>query len=99
MEFPIIDLLGHDECTHWVGRYFHPDGLKCPGCGAGVEEARVFRHTRKSQLTVYRCRCGRTYNLYSGTVLAQHHLTPAQAVLLLRGILKGETGAPAAAGP
>jgi len=26
-------------------------------------------------------------------VLAQHHLTPAQVVLLLRGILKGETTA------
>ncbi len=42
---------------------------------------------------MYRCECGQTYNLYTGTVLAQHQLTPAQAVLLLRGILKGETTA------
>jgi transposase-like protein len=40
---------------------------------------------------VYRCGCGQTYNLYTGTVLEQHQLRPAQVVLLLRGILQGET--------
>jgi transposase-like protein len=72
--------------------HFHPDGLSCPNCKAGVEQARIFRTTSRSQLTVYRCRlCNQTYNLYSGTLLAQHHLTPEQVVLLLRGILKGES--------
>jgi UDP-N-acetylmuramoylalanine-D-glutamate ligase len=48
--------------------------------------------TRKSRLKVYRCReCKHIYNLYTKTVLQQHHLTPQQVVLLLRGILKGET--------
>jgi hypothetical protein len=48
--------------------------------------------TRKSKLKVYRCRdCQHIYNLYTNTVLQQHHLTPQQVVLLLRGILKGET--------
>jgi len=93
MEFPILELMGHDESTAWVEQYFHPNGLKCPRCGAGREQGRVFRQTRQSRLTVYRCRCGATYNLYTGTVLVQHHLTPAQVVLLLRGILKGETTA------
>ena len=32
-----------------------------------------------------------TYNLYSGTVFQQTHLTPLQAVLLMRGICKGES--------
>jgi transposase-like protein len=65
--------------------------LKCPHCGASVAEASPFRQTQKSQLTVYRCRpCRHAYNLYSGTVFQQRHLTPQQAVLLLRGILKGE---------
>ncbi len=93
MEFPILDLMGHDESTVWVEKHFHPNGLKCPKCGAGKAQGRVFRQTRQSRLTVYRCACGQTYNLYlyTGTVLAQHHLTPAQVVLLLRGILKGET--------
>ena len=93
MEFPILDLMGHDESTAWVEKHFHPNGLKCPKCGAGKAQGRVFRQTRQSRLTVYRCRCGATYNVYTGTVLAQHHLTPAQVVLLLRGILKGETTA------
>ncbi len=93
MEFPILDLMGHEESSQWVENHFHPQGLKCPRCGASKERGRVFRQTRKSHLTVYRCPCGQTYNLYAGTVLAQHHLTPAQVVLLLRGILKGETTA------
>ena len=31
------------------------------------------------------------YNLYTGTVFQQKHLTPMQAVLLMRGICKGES--------
>ena len=31
------------------------------------------------------------YNLYSGTVFQQTHLTPMQAALLIRGICKGES--------
>ena len=85
--------MGQDESTAWVERHFHPEGLKCPRCKADRTQARVFRQTRKSRLRVYRCKCGTTYNLYSGTVLAQHHVSPAQVVLLLRGILKGETTA------
>src|SRR5260221_919268 len=93
MEFPILALIGQDESRAWVEQHFHPNGLKCPQCGAGIEEGRVFRQTRRSQLKVYRCRCGQTYNLYTGTVFAQHHLSPAQVVLLMRGVLKGETTA------
>lgn len=32
-----------------------------------------------------------TYNLYSGTVFQQTHLTPMQVVLLMRGFCKGES--------
>lgn len=60
-------------------------------CSEPVETAYVFRQTRKSQLTVYRCRaCWATYNLYSRTIFQQRHLTPRQVVLLIRGFLKGE---------
>ena len=31
------------------------------------------------------------YNLYTGTVFQQTHLTPMQVVLLMRGICKGES--------
>jgi hypothetical protein len=41
---------------------------------------------------VYRCkRCQQTYTLYSGTVFQATHYRPAQVVLLLRGIFKGES--------
>jgi len=91
MEFPITDLLSREESEQWLLEHFHPDGLVCPGCGASLKEAYAFRTTQKSQLTVYRCRrCGSVYNLYTGTVFQQRHLTPQQAILLLRGVLKGE---------
>src|SRR5688572_8107960 len=59
-----------------------------------VAEAFEFRTTRKRELTVYRCRaCGGIYNLYSGTIFAARQLRPAQGVLLVRGMLKGESAA------
>ena len=92
MEFSITELLSAEESEAWIREYFHPHGLKCSGCQSPVEQASRFRMTRKSKLQVYRCRqCKHIYNLYTNTVLQQHHLTPQQVVLLLRGILKGET--------
>ena len=92
MEFPITALLSQEESEQWILEHFHPQGLKCPWCQVPVERANLFRVTRKSKLQVYRCRdCKRIYNLYTNTILQQHHLRPQQAVLLLRGILKGET--------
>jgi transposase-like protein len=94
MDFPIVDLLDDDVSAAWLLKYFHPHGFKCPACGAGVHAAREFRRTRRSQLTVYRCRrCQSTYTLYSGTVFQGKHLHPAQVVLLLRGVCKGESSA------
>jgi transposase-like protein len=91
MEFPITDLLSQEQSEAWIMDYFHPDGLKCPHCRASVADAYVHRQTRKSSLTVYRCKhCRQIYNLYSGTVFQQCHLTPQQVVLLLRGVVKGE---------
>lgn len=92
MEFSITELLSPEESERWILEHFHPEGLKCPWCRASVERANLFRVTHKSQLKVYRCReCKHIYNLYTNTVLQQHHLSPQQVVLLLRGILKGET--------
>ena len=91
MDFPIIDLLDMDASTAWVERHFHPQGLKCPHCQAGRDEARFFRVNRGSGLTVYRClRCDGIYNLYSETLFADSQLTPEQVVLLLQGVLQGK---------
>ena len=74
--------------------HFHPTGIRCPHCQAAWSKASEFRTTRRSQLTVYRCRaCQGIYNLYSGTIFAARQLRPAQVVLLVRGILKGESAA------
>lgn len=94
MRFPITDLLDPKDCESWLLDYFHPDGLKCPNCQCDVSEAHFFRRTQKSQLEVFRCNhCQAVYNLYTNTVFQQRHLTPQQVVLLLRGVLKGETSA------
>jgi len=92
MEFPITELLDYESSVAWIIEHFHPGGLRCPRCGKPKEQARAFRRTKRSQLVVYRCQgCHRTYNLYSGTLFAQTHLTPMQVVLLMRGICKGES--------
>jgi transposase-like protein len=90
MIFPITDLLDIQESIEWMTRYFHPNGLRCPGCKATTTQARLFR-TRKRGLSDYRCQlCQRVYNLYTGTIFAGSNLDPRRVVLLLRGICKGE---------
>lgn len=92
MDFPITSLLDTDACRAWLERYFHPDGLHCVHCGASVEQARLFRVTRRSQVPVYRCRpCHGVYTLYSGTLFQGTHLKPAKVVLVLRGIFQGQS--------
>lgn len=94
MDFPITELLDEEASTSWIQVHFHPHGLRCPRCGASVAEAHEFRQTKRSQLTVYRCRhCRGVYNLYSGTVFEGRHLRPAQVVLLLRGVCQGQSTA------
>jgi len=90
MDFPIVDLFDDDLSMAWLLKYFHQNQLKCLHCGKSVEEARVFRTTKKSGLAAYRCPCQGIYNLYSGTVFEGKHFRPAQAILLLRGVCKGE---------
>lgn len=94
MDFPITDLMSEKASEEWIMEYFHPTGIRCPHCGAAWSKAFEFRTTRKSQLTVYRCRvCRGIYNLYSGTIFEARQLRPAQVVLLVRGVLKGERAA------
>jgi len=92
MDFPIIDLLDDELSTEWLMKYFHPAGFVCPHCQAEPSDARHFRNNVGSGLPVYRCkRCDGIYHLYSGTLFEGSQLTPAQVVLLLRGILQGQS--------
>ena len=45
MDFPIEPLIDEER---WVLNHFHPQGLRCPECQAGVAEARDFRKTATS---------------------------------------------------
>jgi DNA-directed RNA polymerase subunit RPC12/RpoP len=94
MDFPITDLMSEKASEEWIMEHFHPSGVKCPHCGAAWSEGREFRVTRTSELTVYRCRqCRGIYNLYSGTIFEGRHFRPSEVVLLVRGVLKGESAA------
>ena len=84
-------LLSPEQSEQWLLEHFHPEGLKCSRCKSPVGRASVFRNTRKSELKVDRCKdCQSIYNLYTGTIFEQRPIRPQQAVLLIRGVLKGE---------
>jgi hypothetical protein len=89
MDFPIVDLLDDERSSQWLLKHFHPNGLKCLHCGAGLDYAREFRQTKTSQLTVYRCSlCQGIYNLYSQTVFEGRSFRSTQAVLLVCGVIR-----------
>lgn len=94
MDFPILEICDDALGEAWLRQHFHPRGLRCPRCGAGVKQARVFGHTRRSHVTQHRCReCQTVYTVYTGTVFANKQLRPVQVILLLRGVCKGESTA------
>jgi transposase-like protein len=87
IDFPIDELLDAGACLAWLEQHLHPEGLRCPRCGA--PERRPAR--RAAALPAYRCQqCDRFYTVLTGTVFAKTHQTPAKLVLILRGIAKGE---------
>jgi transposase-like protein len=87
LDFPIDDLLDNDACLEWLERHLHPEGMRCPRCGAS--ERRSAR--RAAAFPAYRCQqCDRFYTVLTGTSFAKTRQTPAKLVLVLRGIAKGE---------
>lgn len=87
IDFPIGDLLDAAACTLWLTQQLHPAGLQCPDCQS--VQRRVAR--RRGHFAGYRCKdCDRYYTLLTETVFAKTRQSPAQLVLLLRGIAKGE---------
>jgi transposase-like protein len=94
MDFPILEITDNGLAEQWLWKYFHPNGLRCPACGAGLQHARSFGHTRRSHVMQHRCRqCDKVYTVYAGTIFANKQLCPTQVILLLRGICKGESTA------
>jgi transposase-like protein len=90
LDFPIDDLLDSAACLEWLERHLHPEGMRCPRCGA--PERRPAR--RAAAFPAYRCKqCDRFYTVLTGTCFAKTRQTPAKLVLILRGIAKGESAA------
>ena len=88
MDFAILDLMNPDACYQFLMDTLHPDGLRCPGC-RGADALSIHDRHRPPVLD-YRCRgCGSVFNAYTGTPLQKTHRSPAQLVLILRGIAQG----------
>jgi transposase len=88
MDFPLVDLLDEQACYDYLLAVLHPAGLACPRCqhqdGLGIHR----RH--RAPVLDYQCsHCGCVFNAWTGTLLANTHRSPAEILLILRGILQG----------
>ena len=88
MDFPILDLMDETACYQFLLNTLHPEGLRCPTCRRA--DALTVHDRHRPPVFDYRCRlCGVVFNAYTGTPLQKTHRTPAQLVLILRGIWQG----------
>ena len=85
MDFPLIDLMDERACYEKLLALLHPEGLACPRCGAGDRMGIHRRH--RDPVLDYQCgRCGRVFNAFTGTPLQGIRRSPAQLLLIVRGI-------------
>ena len=84
MDFPLTELMDQDACYARLVKALHPDGLACPRCDGD----RFGVHRRHREPVVdYRCRdCRRVFNAFTGTALQKTSRSPAELILILRGI-------------
>lgn len=85
MDFPLIDLMDEHACYGHLVELLHPDGLACPRCHAA--DRRGVHRRRRDPVIDYQCgHCGRVFNAFTGTPLQGIRRSPAQLLLILRGI-------------
>jgi transposase-like protein len=91
VDFPILDLLDEQACYAFLVDALHPQGLRCPGCRG----SRYATHrSRRDPVLGYHCAgCGRVFNVWTGTLLQGTQRTPAQIVLVVRGLAQGTSTA------
>lgn len=85
MDFPLIDLMDERACYEKLLALLHPDGLACPKCGAR-DRLGVHRRHRDPVLDFQCGHCGRVFNAFTGTPLQGIRRSPAQLLLILRGV-------------
>jgi transposase-like protein len=90
MDFPIVDLMDQEGCRQRLFDLLHPDGLACPRCDSR-DGLNIHRRRPDSPVVDYRCKgCRRVFNMYTNTPWQGTHHSPAQILLILRGIAQGE---------
>lgn len=89
MDFPILDLMDQEGCRQTLVDLLHAGGHSCPRCGAH-EGLNIHRRHPDSPVVDYRCKaCRRVFNMFTGTQWQGTHLSPAQILLILRGVAQG----------
>jgi transposase-like protein len=90
MDFPIQELMDQEACYQRLVLVLHPNGLRCPRCGASREHYNIHRRRPGSPVIDYQCRrCRRVFNLFTGTSLQGTHRDPVHILLILRGFAQG----------
>jgi transposase-like protein len=88
LDFPLDGLMDETACLAWLEKHLHPQGLKCPRCGA--TQRRVAK--QGGHFPAFRCKtCDRYHTLLTDTAFAKTRQKPSTLVLLLRGLTKGES--------
>lgn len=90
--FPIQDLLDEQKCYDKLVEVLHPGGLRCPDCGTPAAACPVHSRERKPLLK-YRCRCGRFFNAFAGTLFARTQRLCSQLVAFMQGVVQGKSTA------
>ena len=89
MEFPITELMDEQACYDFLVGVLHPKGVRCPE-GHKVAPGQAPHMSDRAPLVDYRCRrCGKVFNLFTGTLWSGTHYSCRQVVLIVRGFAQG----------
>jgi transposase-like protein len=86
--FPFDDLLDAGRIHRWFEEILWPQGPVCPKCG-GRDDLRVHSR-RRAPILDWRCpKCGRIFNLFTGTIFQGTRHSLPRLFAIVRGIAQG----------
>ena len=89
IQFPITDLLDRDEGYRFLRETLHPNRLHCP-TGHPLPKDQPPHDRKPAPLLKYRCRrCGKVFNVFTGTVWSATEYDCATVVMLRRRFAQG----------